>query len=942
MKKLDLGNRNVQIVSIEAKDVLTKNYKITDDTLKIGSLDYSMETDKLKTLGKNIIKFNKKTERYYTYAIINLTFKYACNGEKDLTDEEYERVENLKKTLQLVKNKEEKKKIKELIKIAKREINKKEIRNEIYKYGFYININGRIRHFVRYKRTSGSARVGKCLFIDDRYYKKMIDWSFAGIPHKETTEIDVAGIEAYISLPTSSSVDRFILKPENILLIDDAKSVFKDTVMATKFINEIKDENGNIIDGDLKTEIDTKEIVNKIFDGESILDESIFLTKGMQQGMIIRNKIFKDIFYRYEDKAILQIRNMFFKGIGVRTKIQQFFKDNNITKISQLNGKTIAKDISQIKLITTSSSVKYLKFGTFEKWLSKLEEEWAICKYEKPQHHIQGMVQTHYQLLNTLGMDKESMREFLKDTKDYINLLKTDIAVFKHHLKINDDIECEEDIVYKEKLDKPINNTNDLIMSMLEINDDFQYTKMCKKFRDNSIQSYIKNARHGHIFVNGNYSVLISCPYEYLLASIGKYKQEYSLLKPFECVSSKFEEGEEILGVRSPEPTMSNITVFKNSKNDILDTYFYTKSKEVLFISPVGNNIMELLSSCDFDGDQLLLTNNKILVEHAKKLLETIKIDGKEIRRFLVSTDFTPKSSIKRKYCCEDLSDTDIKCSSNKIGEIINLAQMLNSLYWDKKSKGESEEILLELYKDISNLNILSCIEIDRAKKISPVGAKKELDKIRNKHNLGKGIISRNKEKKEVGIRPKFFKYLDGGKDYKFEWFNTGMDYLQQVLNEDIIKLGNSKDIHLKDLLINIKIKPNERLICDRLGEKFIELKEKQNKIWNTENLENKKEICNELYNNIFNSISKKNITEGIISLILTRISNSYTKDNMKEWKSIGLKILKMLYQYDYRLFYNSIKLNNLNSDNIIEDNNGIIKIYNKKYSKISKKSCII
>ena len=63
----------------------------------------------------------------------------------------------------------------------------------------------------------------------------------------------------------------------------------------------------------------------------------------------------------------------------------------------------------------------------------------------------------------------------------------------------------------------------------------------------------------------------------------------------------------------------------------------------------------------------------------AKKLNETVIIEGKEIKRFLVSTDFTPKSAIKRKYCMEDLCDTDIKCSSNKIGEIINLAQMLNS-----------------------------------------------------------------------------------------------------------------------------------------------------------------------------------------------------------------------------------------------------------------------
>lgn len=939
MKCLSLGNRNVQIVSVEGKDVLTKNYTITDKTLKIGSLDYSMETDKIKTIGKNIIKYDTKKERYYTYGIINVNFRYACKKDKDLDDAEYERLNNLKMALELSQTKEEKKNIKELIEISERNIDKKTIRYQLYKYGFNVNINGKTRHFVRYKRTSGSARVGKCLFIDERYYKKMIDWSFAGIKHKPSTEIDVAGVEAYISLPTSSSIDRFVLRPENILLIDDIKSTFKDTVMATKFINEEYDDDGNIINGELKTEIDTKEITNKLVDGESILDESIFINKGMERGMIVRNKIYEEIFHTYEDKAILQLRNMFFKGIGVRGKIQQFFKDNNITKISQLNGKTLATDVSQIKLITTSSSVKYLKFGSFEDWLKKIELEWAICKYEKPQHHIQGMVQTHYQLLNTLGMTKEDMSEFLKDTINYINLLKTDIAVFKHHLKINDDIESEEDIEYKEQLDKPINNTNDLVLSMLQINDDFQYTKMCKKFRDNSVQAYIKNARHGHIFVNGNYSVLISCPYEYLMASIGKYIPETSLLNPFECVSSKFEEGKEILGVRSPEPTMSNITVFKNTRNEILDKYFYTQSKEVIFISPVKNNIMELLSSCDFDGDSLLLTDNYLLVEKAKQLTENINVDGKTVKRFLVSTDFTPKSSIKRKYCCEDLADTDIKCSSNKIGEIINLAQMLNSLYWDKKSKGESEENLLELYKDISNLNILSCIEIDRAKKISPVNAKKELDKIRKKHNLGKGIISRNKEKKEVCVRPKFFKYLDGGKDYKFEWFNTGMDHLQKVLDEEIIKNGNEKNINLSDLLVNIKISNKEKMICDRLGNDFIILKNKQNAIWCNNNIENKKQLCDELYRNVLTSINNKYISDGIVYTILNRISNSYTKENMKEWKSIGIKILKLLYEYDYRLLYNALKFNSLNNDILIEKADGNVKIYNKNYSKIAKKS---
>lgn len=954
-----INNKNIQILSIEAKDLLFRKYKVNDNTIKKGSLDYSMETDKLGTLGKSIIKVDKNKKRYYTYSIINVTFKYSvnqCNNKTPINNY----INNLKiinkgnMDFRILKETDELKKEairkyyanKTQVEISNIKFinnyngnNKKLIRNKIYKNGFDLEVNGVMRHFYRYKRTSGSARVGKCLFIDERYYKEMIDWSFAGIKHKVGTEMDCAGMEAYISLPTSSSIDRFILRPENILLIDDIESTFTDTVMATRLINQTEDKDGNIIDGDLNTDVETTKITNKIFDGEALLDKSIFETKGYNQGMIIRNKAFKDLFIRYDDKAILQMRNQMYKGIGINTDIEQFFKDNGITKVSQLNGQTTATDISQIKLITTPSSVKYLKFGTFENWLKYIETEWAICKYEKPQHHFNEMAQTHYQLLNTLGMSKEEMKDFLKDTVDYINLLKTDTSVFKNHLKLNVEIDDENDITYKEELEEPINNTNDLILSMLQINDDFINTRMCKKFRENAIYSYINNARRGHILVEGNYSVLVSCPYEYLLASIGKYDGS-SILKPFECVSSKFNKGEEILGVRSPEPTMSNITIFKNTSNKLLDTYFNTNSKEVLFFSSIKNNILELLSSADMDGDSLLITNNYHLVNAGKRLQESIKLNGEYIKRFLVSTDFTPKSSIKRTYTSEDLSDTDIKCSSNKIGEIINLAQMLNSLYWDKKCKGTNETELFELYKDISNLNILSCIEIDRAKKISPVGAKKELDKIRKKHSLGKGYIVRNKTKKEVGIRPKFFKYLDGGKNYKFNWFNTGMDYLEQVLDEEIKRKGENeytKDVLLSDLLLNIKVSKSEKSVCDRLKKLILEMKEKQNKIWSGK-YDNKYELAQEIYTDTLNKLINFNITEGVVYTIIDRTSKGYVNESMKEWKTIGLKILKLLYDYNKYTLLKLIKFDNKNYDVLIENVNGNIKLYDKTYEKIAKK----
>lgn len=577
-------NKNVQILSIEGKDLLTKKYKVNKNSLYKASLDDSIEVDKLKELNKKIIKFNKKKKRFYSDDIITVTFKYSAKKtDNDYSDEEFERIENLKLAYNVVmeeendSNKDTLKDIKEIVKIAEKNINQKEIREQLYHYGFNITINGKLKHFVRYKRSGGSARVGKCLFINENYYKKMIDWSFAGIKHKPNTEMDCSSMEAYIALSTSTCIDRFKLKPENILLIDDITSTFTDTVMATKLINEEKDKNGNIIDGDLYTDVETTQITNKITDGENLLDKSIFEEYG------------------YGNKAILQIRNRFFKGIGINTDIQGFFRDNNITEIEQLNGKTIATDISQIKLITTPSSVKYLKYGTFEKWLTQIVENWGICKYEKPQHHFNGMVQTHYQLINTLGMSKEETELFLEDTIRYIDYLKNDTTVFKYHLGllVNEDEELRE-------VDN-INNNAEFILEMLKRNDDFIHTKMCSRFRKEIVSNYIKNARKGHILVNGNYSIIISCPYEFLLASIGKWDGKSSVLKPFECVCSKFEENKKILGARSPQPTMSNMCGFINRKSEILDKYFNTNSKEVIFISPINNNVMELLSGCDFD-----------------------------------------------------------------------------------------------------------------------------------------------------------------------------------------------------------------------------------------------------------------------------------------------------------------------------------------------------
>lgn len=85
--------------------------------------------------------------------------------------------------------------------------------------------------------------------------------------------------------------------------------------------------------------------------------------------------------------------------------------------------------------------------------------------------------------------------------------------------------------------------------------------------------------------------------------------------------------------------------------------------------------------------------------------------------KFKVPTCFLEAKKIARFYTDEQKADLDVKTSVNKIGEIVNLSQQLNSLYWQNINNGQSFEENEELYEDICKLAALSNVEIDKAKK---------------------------------------------------------------------------------------------------------------------------------------------------------------------------------------------------------------------------------
>lgn len=619
-----------------------------------------------------------------------------------------------------------------------------QLRQELYKTGF--TCNG--IHYRRMKRSAGSARIGKCLFIREDLLEPLLKFSSGGLTIEKGQEIDLAAYEGYIALPSSSIIDTVTIKPENILLIEDHNSVFREDVIATY------DE-----DGWLKTAEENREITNSIWDGQSLMDTSVF--------------------GKYAGYGMLLLRNLMFKSCCFHCNIQKWFEDNHITDISQLNGKTRAAKIEDIKLITTPSSIKYLKFGTWENWLNHMYPQFGIVKHDKKTPFFGGrLVQTHYQLLNTLQMTEEETQEFLQPSLEFAQMLRKRPEVVRAYIKYPD-------IDNMHVTDKPMQSKNDVVYRLMCLNNNFTRTKYYQDFLVDLLRAYYKNLKNGHVLVNGNYAALLGNPLEMLQQSIGTFEGNSQIgIGNIHC--TRFAYGKTLLASRSPHVTIGNVWLPHNAANEMIDHYFHL-TDEIVCINSIDENVLQRLSGADFDSDTVLLTDNELLIRAAKRNYE----------RFKTPTSFVSARKVRRYYTPEEQADLDIKISVNKIGEIVNLSQELNSLLWDEMHRGAGYEDIRELYYDICQLDVMSGIEIDKAKKEFAIDNGKELDKLRRKYDP----LLREYEEDENGEcrkgrkkMPLFFSHISRQKGYydpdrkHYQKYHTTMDYLQAIVNGFKIK----------------------------------------------------------------------------------------------------------------------------------------------------------
>lgn len=602
-----------------------------------------------------------------------------------------------KKLIEIQKNK--KKKIMSLYNFAvshKTEyfsLSADQIRYEFYKNGVNVEyitrrrngeiIKSEIIHYKMLYRSTGKAKKGTCMFIRDKLYKKAINYLRMGIklPKKNA---DIVGISAYSSLVCSGIVGKVKINPKNILVLKDVDRYFNTDVISVE-----TDKDKHCIAKLIKD----YRLKNTLFDGQALIDSSIFPTWG--NGYIL-------------------LRHHFCKMAAFCSNIQLFFRDYfgedyySATVKDMWGNEHYVKDI---ELITTDNAMKWIKYKvSYEYWCDKVYENDCMFGIVKTAHPSKlGNVQRmSYQMVNSL--DINTMENVCKESIEYINRLKQD------------------DDFFLEYLQKNVNFSNDyeVLIALCKQNRDFIRSSYFRERKKAIIMSYVLNFKSGKIIQNADNLVIVGSPYAMLLyGATGNpdIVDEDNTFTPEEiatqCYTTRFENDEYLAEFRSPFNGKYNLGYLHNVYDDRFSKYFKF-CDQIVAINMNGTDFQDKNNGSDQDSDSLYVTNQPQIVEHAKNCQDLYPTIVNNI----------PKDSNVYDNTMEDFAKLDNKLAASQldIGESSNLAQLAQTYDY---SFGDQK------YKDyVCILSVLAQIAIDSAKRLFDVDVGKEIRRMKKDMNV--------------------------------------------------------------------------------------------------------------------------------------------------------------------------------------------------------------
>ena len=616
----------------------------------------------------------------------------VCKSRIDNDESERERLDNLYDLLEFVESCSD-------LYVKK---SKEDIRKEFYNNGVSITYtthdkNGNIKHqeTIHYKmlyRSTGKAKLGSCMFISDRLYDIAYDFLYMGIKLQEHNA-PIVEASAYISLVASSVVDRIYIDPRNILILDDVDSFFLTNVVS---INTDSDKHcyaENISDYKVK---------NTLFDGQALIDKSIFPSWG--NGYIL-------------------LRHHMCKTAAFKTDIHAFFKDYfgdkyDVAQVTDMFGNQ--HYVKDIKMITTNNAMKWLKFGiSYDYWCNRVAMNGNMFGIVKTAHKSKfGDVQRmSYQMINSLDID--IIDNVSRVSREYITSLKADDETFLQYLSDN------------------VNFANDfeVLVALCEQNPDFVRCDYFRERRKKIIRNYVNKFRTGKVIQCGDNLVMVGSPYAMLLHAVGEDVEKDDTLRPtygaIECYTKRFNANTQLAGFRSPHNGKNNILSLYNVSSDKLDKYFDV-GEQCIAVNCIHTDLQDRANGCDFDSDSIYCTDQVDIAQYAKCCY----------RHYPTIVNNIPKEQNQYNNTMDDYAfvDNNLSHSQLAIGESSNLAQLALTYTYNFPDKKYMDYVCI--------LSVLAQVSIDSAKRRYDIDISDEIKRIKKDMDV------------DVNGYPLFWKYI--------------------------------------------------------------------------------------------------------------------------------------------------------------------------------------
>lgn len=906
--KNDKGNKDtaIRIKSIQANNLLRKNNGDQDAFLGAGNamINNSLFAEYMRKHGVTV------NTRNFSYDFIIMKFDFGIKGD-----------ENIPK------------------------MTENELRHYFYENGATVTwesydkegniIEGKTKqiHYKMLMRSTGKAKEGTCIFICEKLHKKALDYITMKLYDKMPfNNANIVGLSAYSTLITATAIDYisiplaniFVAKDESVSTMKQALTVKVEKVQEIKqkldysetesYINQfnltfykMKQKNDpnlkqirktkaaliekgiEIEECPVKEEIEYVErcyverkdeesaIVNTLWDGMGLIDDSIFPD---------------------DMDGFIYCRSHFFKSCLFRGNIQQYFKDYYGDKfdhavVTDMLGREIK--VSDIKVVITENSLKWMKFvdlmgGTCEsafmyynKFMKKHGERFAIVKtgHSSKWGELQ---RSSYQMNGSLPTtDEDILKEVAKVSIDYCSNLKLDHNAFREHLKITGTSKY---------------SFNNVLLALDDWNEDFKRTKYFNDKKVDIISRFKKERLQlGKLLQYGDNLTICGNLVSLLMKVVGKdFLQEEcfeSIEDGIQCYTSRFNEGERIAGFRSPHNSPNNIVHLINVYPPSIQKYFPKLGKNVIVINGIGTDVQSRLNGQDLDTDAIYATNQKQIVELARKAYK----EYPTIINGIKSVDISSYNKSMESYA---KMDNAISASQYAVGYASNIAQLALSYYYD--GGGNDREI-----EDIFIIcSVLAQVAIDSAKRNFEIEVEPELSKIshfacmKHKPQYPRFYAGVQKLKAKYSKRRRV-EMLDSD----IGDFNCPMDIIYRIIDKEVIDLRKNKNLIEETISLGT-------LVADAVDIENVDRKQRQKVI----------SIVND-YSKVVGSVNREqkdyqNVREREFNACMMKLKNMTIKRNVmhsliqyafeRENAKIRDNLLTVLFDKDQNIFLQYFK----------------------------------